>query len=248
MELANLLNKEFEKRKKKNRSYSLRSFAASLKMDPTSLLRIMNNKRLPTPSTARKILSILGKTEVIGSIEQDLVQRKKNRSRTHQHQPFDAHVFESYFDTAHVLTLASLRLHCHSLVKLKKLLLPKLGINEADFERVLTDLEKAGAIKRTKSNIDVIYKNTSTVPLPLTSQKRRAIQKDFLKMAVTAIDSVAISERDNATLTLPIHRDDLGKAKLILQEARNKINLLAEKRKNNDMIYNICTALYPVIS
>lgn len=248
MELARLLRKEFDKRKKKNRSYSLRSYAASLKMDPTSLLRIMNGKRLPTSSTVRKILSALDRYDLLTPIEKDLSALKKSKSLPLKDQAFDPQVFEALFDTAHVLTLASLRMHNISVAKLKKVLLPKLRLSESDLEKVLDDLQKAGAIKRFRSEIEVIYKNKSTVPLPFTTQKRREIQKQFLAMAASAIDTVPLSERDNATLSLPIHKDDIEKAKEILQEARNKINQLSEKRKKNDLLYNVCTALYPVVS
>lgn len=248
MELAKLLKKEFEKRKKRNKSYSLRSFAAALKTDPTSLLRIMNGQRLPTLSTTRKLLTILGKSELLSSVQRELEQRKQSKSPHLKHQSFDSHIFESYFNTAHVVTLASLRLPNCALAKLKRNLLPAMRLSEDELEKIFADLELAGAIERNKSGIEVIYKNKSTVPLPLTSQKRRKIQKDFLAMAATAIDTVNIADRDNATLTVPIHKDDLEQAKQILQEARHKINLLSEKRKNNDMVYNVCTALYPVVS
>jgi DNA-binding Xre family transcriptional regulator len=53
--LVEILKKEFEKRKAKNSSYSLRRFSQILEIDSSNLTKIMNYKKSIGKSTAQKI-------------------------------------------------------------------------------------------------------------------------------------------------------------------------------------------------
>lgn len=54
-----VLKSEFESRKLKNGSYSLRAFAKNLSIDPSLFSKIFNEKQLPTLETANTICTKL---------------------------------------------------------------------------------------------------------------------------------------------------------------------------------------------
>lgn len=248
-DLKSLLEQEFTTRKIKNTRYSLRSFARNLKIDPTSLLRIMNGERVPSPETARKILENIGMdpVEIDQIIEaSDGLKPIRKNNRLLQNA-FDHETFEKVFASQHVLVLAALRLEDLTPEELQEKICKKLVLTQEHYAEIVEDLVSVGALAKAGEKIKVVFKNKSTVPLPLTSQKRRAIQQEFLQMASQAIDDVPFDARENATLTLSVNRSDLDKVKEILKEARTKINTLCESNNKRDAIYNVCTALYPVI-
>jgi transcriptional regulator with XRE-family HTH domain len=49
------LAQELLRRKERNPSYSLRSFARDLRLSPSCVSEILNNKRSPSPKNVRKI-------------------------------------------------------------------------------------------------------------------------------------------------------------------------------------------------
>lgn len=57
--LIDFLIKEFKKRKNKNKAYSMRAFAKSLKMDSSTLTQILSGKRKLSFVTAKKIVQLL---------------------------------------------------------------------------------------------------------------------------------------------------------------------------------------------
>lgn len=247
--IKTLLEQEFNARKSKNGYYSLRSFARHLKIDPTSLIRIMNGERMPSPKTARKVLESMGiENTQIDQFMKELDDYKPVRKSSRLLQnAFDHEVFDKVFASHHVLVLAALRLEDLAPEELQAKICLSLNISAARYAEIIEDLISAGALMKFKDRLRVVFKNKSTVPLPFTSEKRRALQQDFLKMASQAIDNVSFESRENATLTLSVSQGDLEKVKEILKDARAKINTLCERNNKRDAIYNVCTALYPVI-
>lgn len=221
----------------------------SLKMDSTSLSRIMKGQRWPSEETAEKILLSLGYASKEASLilADHMALNSLAKKPGHFPVPFDNQIFETVFNSYHVLILEGLRLNSSNNRAKQKDLRMQLQLSEEQFKKIIEDLLAAGAIRREGSAIEVVYRNKSTVPLPFTTQKRRHIQKDFLRMATDAIDKVPFEGRDNATLTICLRRKDLEQAKQILKEARKKINSLSEKNQDHDIVYNLCTAIYPVI-
>ena len=247
MNIASVLNAELEKRKKKNPRYSLRSFAKSLHIDPTALLRIMQGERHPTSATLLKILKALGLEDKFSATDFPSASVVNKKRKSLLQDSFDEQAFEKVFESKHIYVLTALRLNGLSLTQIKNKLSKSCGIEEPEFKRILEDLKAIGAIKDTGHGIEVLYKNKSTVPLPFTSEKRKSLQKEFLKRGAESIDSVPFEERENATLTLSINKKDLEQVKRILKEARIKINKLSEKQRDLNAVYNVCMAVYPIV-
>lgn len=247
MDIAAILNSEFEKRKQKNSRYSLRAFAKSLKLDPTALLRIMQEERVPTVATSLKILKALDldQPNAAEHLQKKIAAKKKQKNLLQD--AFDSKLFETLFESQHLYVMAAFRATEVPLEQIKSRLAISCGLAEADFQKVTQDLLRIGALRETGDGFETVIKHKSTVPLPFTTAKLRSLQKEFLGKAIEAVDEIAFEERDNATLTVTLSKKDLPQVKRILKEARAKINRLSEKPGATDAVYNICTAAYPII-
>ncbi|MDG0815805.1 TIGR02147 family protein [Bdellovibrio svalbardensis] len=250
MNLAEFLTNEFEKRKNRNIRYSLRAFAKSLNIDAGALLRIMNNKRNATPSTALILLKNLNASQVIqNEILMELNSRNASskKSKKMEMNTFFNHEFEKYFDILHIHTMEALNLKQFQSVEQTSALAEALGVSLSRTNEAINQLIDLGAVRIKNGQYDVLYKSFSTVPIGFTSDKRKRLQKEFLKKAIDAIDDIPFELRDHSTLTIPISRKDLAAIKLILKNARLRINSLSEKRSKRDQLYNLSLALYPVV-
>lgn len=247
MNIATILNAEFARRKKKNARYSLRSFAKFLAVDPTALIRIMQDDRQPSQKTLAKFLTALDLNQnfKVTDFQSASVVNKKKKALLQD--AFDAKDFETVFASKHIYVLTALRLSNLTLAQVKNKLLKFHGIDDADFRNIIEDLKSVNAVSETSRGIEVLYQNKSTVPLPFTSEKRKSLQKEFLNQGAKAIDEVAFEDRVNATLTLSINKNDLHHVERILKEARIKINKLSEKQRDLNAVYNVCMAAYPIV-
>ncbi|WP_413288666.1 DUF4423 domain-containing protein [Bdellovibrio sp. HCB337] len=241
MSIAVIIKSEFEKRKTKNKRYSLRSFAKSLGMDPTSVSRIMREERFPSSTTCQKIL----RTLKISSVS---VETSRAKRTSLLQNAFEEKVFENLFHSKHIYLLTALRLNTLTSEQIREKFCRMFEINEEEYLCLVDDLKNAGALVEKGPDLEVVFKNKSTVPLPFTSVKRKSMQKEFLHRAADAIEKVSFEDRDNATLTLAFNKKDLPQVKRILQNARMKINRLSEKRRVRDAVYNVSTAVYPILS
>ncbi|MGE9743649.1 DUF4423 domain-containing protein [Bdellovibrio bacteriovorus] len=249
MELAALLRTELAKRQNKNPRYSLRAFAKSLDQDAGTLTRVMSGQRVVKQPTALAVMQALNidsgmQDQILASLSSS---RKQRTPKTAKMQPVSVADFENIFETTNIHLLASLRLKKFRPKRNWDNLARHLSLAPEELESRLISLEKIGAIAIKNSTVEVISKNLSTLPIPFTTERRKAVQKDFLDQAKRAIDEVPFELRDNCTLTIPISGKDLAKIKQILQKARTRINDLSEKKSTHDHIYNVSMAVYPVI-
>lgn len=250
MELATFLKTEMTKRQAKNPRYSLRAFAKSVDLDAGTLTRIMNGQRLVKPPTA---ISIMSHLDVTAEIQEEILthldsnRKTKGTSKTKKMEAIAPDTFEDIFETTNIHLLASFRIRKYANKRNWDLLAKNLQISTAELHHRIQSLEKVGAIQVKPATVEVIAKNISTLPIPFTTEKRKTVQKEFLEQAKRAIDEVPFELRDNCTLTIPISAKDLQKIKTILQKARTRINEISERKTNNEHLYNVSMAVYPVI-
>ena len=76
-----LLTREFQKRKRKNRSYSLRAFARDLDLNKTSLGEVLANRRLLSLKNLQKIIKSMDLTLVEKKRLHDEIKQQKNEPR-----------------------------------------------------------------------------------------------------------------------------------------------------------------------
>ncbi|MEK2645811.1 DUF4423 domain-containing protein [Bdellovibrio sp. BCCA] len=251
MNLSTLLHNEFEKRKNRNQRYSIRAFAKSLEMEAGALLRLMQGRRTAKDTTAISILKKLeAPLEVQSLILRELENRRqmnKKRMIAPQKKIFPIHEFEDHIDIHHIYTLEALNLQQFKKTHQVPALASALRISLDEATNIINLLTKLGAISVLDENFAVVYKSFSAVPYDFPSEKRKMLQKEFLKKAQEAIDLFPPELRETDMLSIPISSKDIEKIKMILKHTYSKIHKISAKRTKHSHLYNLCLAFYPVV-
>lgn len=230
---------QLKKRQEKNPKFSLRSFARLLKTDPSSLSKILNGLRVPADETVAKWV------ECMKLSPEEALALRSSVSETNSFNPMNAEFFESTYSWAHPILLEALKLP-NATTKLP-MLADLFGMSLPELEQTIAYLHSHQILQKNSEDAGYTPSNLTTVQIPYTTELRRNLQKKYLEMAKTAIEEVPMEKRDNSTLTVAIHTDDIPAMKEIIREARLKIHRLAEKRKNQlNAVYNFSSALYPI--
>lgn len=244
--LAHFLQSELNKRKAKNNRYSLRAFARALQVEPSALSKFINEQRVPSMKIVNRLLKNLEVSEkeyenIRHWVSQFQMAKKEFIS-------FDEEELENQIQIHHLLVLEGLRLpaFAQSLDRLRQY----LRMESTIFFQILQDLEKMNLITcewghcRTKTPKAVRV----SVPRAITSEKMKSIQIEFLKMAYQALEKTPVQFRHNSTMTVAIPSESLECFVELLNKIKHRINLEAEKRKEQaDSVYNFTFAIYPLL-
>ena len=238
IDIQTFLQQQYNLRKSYHPSFSVRAFARLLEPDARSVVKVMKGNRQPKPETLNRWLKTL---------HVDEESRPLRRKKSSHFKDLDNNFFEDNYTWAHPLLLESLRLQ--NFTERKKSICHNLALSEEQFDQILQTMIGFGLVKkdvRTGRHHPVSLTTSST---PHTSETRKALQKKFLSLASEAIDKYSIEERDNGTLTVALCAEDLPKVKAILSKARQQIGKLSNRQKQKlDCVYNVTTAVYPVIT
>lgn len=239
MTVQKFMQTQLKKRQEKNPKFSLRSFARLLKTDPSSLSKILNGLRVPSEETIEKWV------ECLKLSPEEIVGLKNSVTATNSFNPLNADFFESTYSWVHPILLEALKLP--NTARNLPMLADLFGMSIENVEQTIAYLESHKVLQKDPNGPGYVPTNLTTVQIPYTTELRRNLQKKYLEMAQQALEQVPLEKRDNSTLTVAIHTDDIPAMKDIIREARLKIHRLAEKRKNQlNAVYNFSSALYPI--
>ncbi|MGE3608457.1 MAG: TIGR02147 family protein [Bacteriovoracaceae bacterium] len=246
-------NKDFRKylqdllveRCQKNPSYSLRAFSKSLKLDHTTLSRILNNKRKITPKMQAEISEALNLSpeEKKGFA---LIEQKKPTHPPKQFKDLSEDVFQLIASWHHDVLME----------------LPRLKHFRPDIRKIakalkVTPIEVNAAIERLirlellqideKGNWSISEDTTNITSHISTSSAARKYQKEILSKAIIAVDEVDISLRDNTGLTFAVNTQDIPKIKEIIKKFRREISgYIQHEVTDCDEVYQLSVALFPL--
>lgn len=239
MTVQQFMQIQLKKRQEKNPKFSLRSFARLLKTDPSSLSKVLNGLRIPSEETVEKWIDCMKL-----SLE-ETEQLKGVVNGANSFNPLNSEFFESTYSWVHPILLETLKLPnaARNLPALADL----FGMSEEQIKKTIEYLEDHKILHKNADSGNYLPSNLTTVTIPYTTELRRGLQKKYLEMAQKALEEVPLEKRDNSTLTVAIHTDDIPAIKDIIREARHRIHRLAEKRRHQlNAVYNFSSALYPV--
>ncbi len=234
------LQQEFIDRCRKNSRYSLRSFARSLKIQPSPLSAILRGKRPITEKTRTRLALALGmKPE-----EAERLGATKNQASEDIRISVDAHSIIS--DWYHFAILELIRVK--SFQPKIEYVAKALGISRTETQIAVERLERVGLLKREKNRwIDLASHSIATNIQPnLTSESLRKLQRQVLEKSLIALDHVAIDYRDHTTMTLAINPKDLPAARVLIRNFRRELTAFLEKNSKPTHVYNISISLYPI--
>lgn len=239
MTVQQFMQLQLKKRQEKNPKFSLRSFARLLKTDPSSLSKVLNGLRIPSEETVEKWVDCMKLSP------EETEQLKGVVHGANSFNPLSSDFFESTYSWVHPILLETLKLP--NATRNLPALADLFGMTEEQIKSTIEYLESHKILHKNADSGSYLPSNLTTVTIPYTTDLRRGLQKKYLEMAQKALEEVPMEKRDNSTLTVAIHTDDIPAIKDIIREARHRIHRLAEKRRNQlNAVYNFSSALYPV--
>lgn len=244
---------------KQNLSYSLRAFAAQLKISPTALSHLLNRKKKLTLSMSQILLAglnIKNKKEhrylkALFAFELAVGEDEKSRleAQLAAMSPFwckakvlgpsKSNVLDQWFYLA-TLEFISIPQLNHTSDQIAH----RLEITNSQVDEALTVLEAIGLIRRTKTNS---YERTEKQIL-LESQnpnaKLQSYHRQTLALARKALSAQSNDRKLVGSETFSLAPEDLIEAKEIVENCFQQILALAQRSQNRTDIYHLGIQLF----
>lgn len=235
-ELATLLKKEYKKRRDKNPSYSLRSFARFLGVDQSVLSKMLRRQRnFSFPMWEKCLLKL----------DLDLDQREN------LYKGWDAEFKPQGVCESNLQTMNSWK--CWAILEFLKVnnhsshseISKNLGIHTGEVKKIITYMIEHGFLEFNDGQFTLLRPDNQWFSQNTTSEERRDLQKQFLKRSIDSIDSVSLDKRFHGSLTMAINPKDIPK----LKEKMEKIIKKLGKFANNvgaEEVYQVTVSLFPL--
>jgi uncharacterized protein (TIGR02147 family) len=251
----NLLLEEFERRKVRNTSYSLRAFAKSLGISPAALSQTLAGKRVLGIRNARKIISrlSLAPREAQEFAHNLFPSSESNTRKLYSYKPLADDVFRTISDWYHYAILSLGEIHGSS--SNPKWIAERLGIPQTTAEKALERLErlnlitlhKVGRSRKAKAFRQTGESITTHNDIPSAAIRSHHLQQ--LEKARDALIDIDVIQREFGSATIAIQKKDLSKAKEDIRKFREEF---AEKFsiKNDapeaDRVYALNVQFFPL--
>lgn len=246
-----LLEQEFVKRKAKNKSYSLRSYAKNLGVSPAVLSQILSGKKTLTP----KVMSIIGpnlnlEENYLEKLVSKQVDEKKSRHvknlNKEQMKIIKMETFSVISDWYHYAILELMNLDYYEMnpVWIAK----KISISESEAAKAIENLLSVRLLEYNEEG-NLIFTDSFTVidDYQFSSVAMRERQKQILKLSAEKIDKIDISKRDHGSITMTIDEDLLPVIKEKIREFRRTLgNYIAKNSKKSSHVYEIQMSCFPL--
>lgn len=232
-----LLQKELISRIKSNPQYSLRSFAQALKIDASTLSKLLSGKR----KLGKKVMS--GLSTKLGLPE--LRNQEFNQNTGFSDLSIDHFiVIKDWYHLA-LLELLSLDDFQNDEAWMAR----KLGIKTMQVKAALQRLERLEMVTKNKKGrwIDTTGGRTSTLNSIDTHAALRTMQKQLLEKAMIALETVSIKERLQNSVCFAIDTDRLPEALEDLLRLRREFSKkYANENSKKNSVYNLTVSFFPL--
>lgn len=253
------LKQELAERLQKNSRYSLRSFARSLKLDPSTLSRILTGQKIPTPELSKKILKQLSLTpkeekqfllSMAQAYEEDGVQRKKPEVRailknpTHKivERDLTPEIFRVISDWYHYAILQLIETEdCKSDIKW---IARELDIQEIEVKLAIDRLLELEMIEVVNERFVRTAERLTTGDLTITTSALRKRIKQITEKSVYSLENTPIEKRNHTTMTMAIDPEQIPVAKEMIQEFMDQLCAALQTKKKK--VYELQVNLFPI--
>lgn len=242
--IRDFLVAELNKRKAKNKNYSMRAMARDFGLSPGRLGDVLNGRRLIGPRLARRILETSSfseskKNEFRRLLLQQQKTKSKNLDLAYQLREDELKVLVDweYFAVLSLLETKSVK---HSAAWIAE----RLNITLLRAEEVLKRLERLELIVLKRRKYHLVHKKVmTTTDVPSASLKEAHRQN--IQQAVTSLFNDPVNVRDVSSISLAVNIEKLPQAKKMITEFRQKLSRCLEKG-NKTEVYNLNIQLFPI--
>jgi uncharacterized protein (TIGR02147 family) len=255
--IKNFLDEEFKKRKLKNKSYTLRSFARDIKVDASTLSKILKGERNPSIKNAIKILSKLNVNNhqiyELLSTQLNLKDSIANAQFIYTFLPEISEELNSSWLCYAILSLFEHKDFESSVKWISK----KLQSDSKKVSRILDLLEASQLIDRKAKNWKV--KDIKLTTSPGTQQKAiRNVHMEYIQQAATYLENLPsntgkpsnqMREHDFSGITMTISKKRLYEAFDLIRDFRRSLEHLLSnnlKPEEKDSVHRINIQLFPL--
>jgi|SRR6185312_4131989 len=237
-----LLIAEFKKRKEKNSSYSLRSYARFLGIYHGTLSSLLSGKRPLTAATVKKIAVKLGVNAERFMRDKDFGKKTQDIKRVLLGEDVFARISLWYFDAIIELSkIQGMQMTADSVAKY-------FGLSKDKAKDAIHTLIRLGLLVETKKGFQPRYfQSTNLESAEQTSVAMREYQKSILEKSLESLQTVDRKDRDHTSITLAIRKKDLARVKELIGKFRQDLNIYLQGDETNfDEVYQLQIGFFPL--
>jgi plasmid maintenance system antidote protein VapI/DNA-binding MarR family transcriptional regulator len=238
-----LLQREFMGRCRKNPRYSIRAFARALKINHSTLSKLIRGKRRITKSTLLQLGPHLGLSAK--EIEHFVSRLNSEEVAAMNYHQLSLDLYQIIADWYHyaifeLITLKDFQPNHRWIAK-------KLQITPTEVTSAVDRLTRVGLIE-IKNHRKWIQKTPliTTVGNEFTAAAFRELQRGILKKAILALEEIPFEFRDQSSMTMAVNSSMLPEAKKKIKNFRRNLCKFLQKNKERDAVYQLGISLYPL--
>lgn len=247
------LQEELLDRCRKNKRYSLRSFAQSLKIGSSDLSKIIHGKRGISPTMLTRLGRRLDLDPELLEVYRKQLKTSSKAKNSDVKIPDDASYrnlsLEMFYVVSDWYPLAILEMtKIRGFVSDPAFIARCMGITVNEVMIAIERLTALGmmSIDQNGNMIDCAGSTTAVTP-DYTDVAKRKYQKQILTKAIEAVDSIPVHQRDQSSMLMAVDSSKLPEARQLIKEFRRKLCALMEAGPERDQVMFLSVSLFPVV-
>jgi uncharacterized protein (TIGR02147 family) len=237
-----VLRNEFQKRKSRNSSYSLRAFSHFLGLSPAQISQVLSGKRPLTAKAAAQISDKLGFSPLEKKSLIESTFLKFQGATSTQPERLKEEEFKLISDWYHfaILSLSELKESKSD----PRWIASQLKISASDARDAVTRLLDLKIIEVKNGKIRQIVRPLRTSHDVPSAAIRRYHQQN-LDLAKEKLETIPLDDREFSTITMGISRSKLPQAKKLITQFKRQLSDLLEGGEK-EAVYTFAVQLFPV--
>ncbi len=248
----------FSSRKAKNPRYSLRSFAKSLEMAPSTISVLLKHRQELTIQSGTLMSRKLGFSVLERQLFLDLIRLRKSldlADAAHIRARIGKAKLEIEAKTVQDEWLFIIKEWYHiALIELTRLedfcqrdewIAPRLGINLLEVAPAIARLKKIGMLEERNGRLQA-SNNFMTTSHGVPSKVIRSLHRQILSLAQRSLQKHSVSVRDNSFIVFATSKEKVASCRDRLQAFRREMMQEMENCPQKDTVYCLSLNLFPV--
>lgn len=237
------LQSEFEKKTKKNRLFSIRSFAQQLEIEPSSLAQILSGKRKLTDKMCSRLGAKLGFSPLK---VRALMKEAYARSETF---PSFKKLSEDAFRVVsdwHYYAILEL-IACEEFKGTTSWIAKTLGLSFAETLSAIERLKRLNYLEITPEGVWIDrLGDANNLGNEFKAPAFTENQRQVLKKATEALDKVSYEERVQSSMTLAGSSEKVAEAKIKILNFIEELDAFMKSGTSKDEVFTISVSLFPL--
>lgn len=235
---SNLLQQEYNNRKKRNPSYSLRAFSKLLGVDQSSLSKFFKGERAFSNETIKHVLEKLALDDSTKHyIEEDI----KNRESEYLVPEEEVIKMLSHWKYWAILEFLKIDNTGNS-----QFIAERLGLTKEEVESSLEDLINQNFVQFNEGIYKLLKPNNNWISNKRTSEARKDFQKMLLELSLNALNDVPIDYREHGSLTVAIDKNKLPEIKEKIRTFQKDLGKFVQRRGELNEVYQLTISFFPL--